>query len=51
MKRNQSLVRRESKSSGMGVWSIVGGLALMAVAAVVITSLPDLQRYIKISRM
>ncbi len=51
MKRNQSLVRSERKSSGMGIWSIVGSVALMAAAALVVVSLPDIKRYIKISRM
>lgn len=47
----QSVVRRERKSSGLGAWSIVGGVALVAVAALVVTALPDIVRYIKISRM
>ncbi len=51
MKRNQSLVRSARKSSGVGVWSIVGGVALVAVAALVVTALPDIVRYVKISRM
>jgi hypothetical protein len=51
MKRNESLVRRESGSSGITVWSIVGGVALVAMAAAVIVSLPDIKRYIKISTM
>lgn len=51
MKLNQSLVRRERKSSGMSVWSIIGGVALVAVAAAVIVSIPDIKRYIRISTM
>jgi hypothetical protein len=35
----------------MNIWSIVGGVALVAVAAAVIVSLPDIKRYIKISTM
>ncbi len=42
---------RKKESSGMGVWSIIGSLALAAVAAVVIRSYPDIRRYIKIKRM
>ncbi len=52
MKRNQSLAMREQKSSlGMGLWSIVGGAVLVAVAAAVIVSIPDIQRYMKIRSM
>jgi hypothetical protein len=35
----------------MNIWSIVGGVALIAAAAAVIVSLPDIKRYIKISTM
>ena len=51
MKRSESLQRREKGSSSMNVWTIVGGLALVAAAAAVIVSLPDIKRYIKISTM
>lgn len=51
MRRNVSLAKREKGASGMSVWSIVGGVALVAIAAGVIWSFPDLRRYIKISRM
>lgn len=50
MRRGDSMERRERKSS-MNVWTIVGGLALVAAAAAVIVSLPDIKRYIKISTM
>jgi hypothetical protein len=50
MRRGESMERRERKSS-MNVWTIVGGLALVAAAAAVIVSLPDIKRYIKISTM
>jgi hypothetical protein len=33
------------------VWSILGGAALALAAAAVVVSLPDIKRYIKISRM
>ncbi|MDT5122183.1 MAG: hypothetical protein QOC96_1665 [Acidobacteriota bacterium] len=33
------------------LWSIIGGAALVLVAAAVIVSLPDIKRYIKISTM
>jgi hypothetical protein len=35
----------------MTIWSIVGGAVLVAAAAAVIVSLPDIKRYIKISTM
>lgn len=50
MRRSESMERRERKS-GVNVWTIVGGLALVAAAAAVIVSLPDIKRYIKISTM
>ncbi len=50
---NERIARREDEESeaGLGVWSIVGGIALLGVAALVISTLPDLKRYLKISRM
>lgn len=35
----------------MNLWSIIGGAAILVAAAVVIVSLPDIKRYIKISTM
>lgn len=35
----------------MSVWKIIGGVALAAVAAAVIVSIPDIKRYIRISTM
>lgn len=35
----------------MNLWSIVGGAALLLAAAAVVVSLPDIKRYIKISKM
>ncbi len=51
MKRNQSLERRGKESSSVGFGSIVGMAALVAVAGLVIMSIPDIKRYIKISTM
>lgn len=51
MKRNVSLVRREQKSSDMSIWKVVGGAALLVVAYGVISSIPDIQRYMKIRSM
>jgi hypothetical protein len=52
MKRNEYLQRSVKRpSSGVGLWSIIGGAALVAAAAAVIVSIPDIKRYIKISTM
>ena len=51
MRQNQSLERRVRRPSGLSVWSIVGSAALALAAAAVVVSLPDIKRYIKISRM
>ena len=51
MNRNQSLERREKSSSGVTIWSIVGGAMIVAAAAALIVSIPDIKRYIKISTM
>lgn len=52
--RDERMERRrrdEDNSSAIGVSGIVGGLALIGVVALVIVALPDIKRYIKISRM
>lgn len=43
--------RYEESSNGIGIGSVVGGILLLGVAALVIVSLPDIKRYIKISTM
>lgn len=43
--------RRARESSGIGVWSIVGGAALVLLAAGLIVNLPDIKRYYKMSTM
>ncbi|HZJ45567.1 MAG TPA: hypothetical protein VFD63_17455 [Pyrinomonadaceae bacterium] len=43
--------QKECKHFGRHVWKIVVGLALAAVAAGVVASLPDIKRYIRITRM
>jgi len=45
------LQRSAQKNNSLGPWSIVGGAALMLLAAAVIINLPDIKRYIKISTM
>jgi hypothetical protein len=42
---------RTGPSSGHLVWKIVGGVALALAATTLITSLHDIRRYIRISRM
>jgi Family of unknown function (DUF6893) len=42
---------RSKPSANHLVWKIVGGAALALVAAGLITSLSDIRRYIRISRM
>ncbi len=42
---------RIKRSSNHLVWKIVGGAALALAAAGIITSLHDIRRYIRISRM
>ena len=51
MAQSQSLMRRVRRPSGVSLWSIVGGAALILAAAAVVVSLPDIKRYIKISNM
>jgi hypothetical protein len=50
---DKRIARRQENFSGgkLGIWSAVGGIALLGVAALVIVALPDIKRYIKMSRM
>jgi len=55
-RKNERIERRgKSESSGIGtlglVGGIAGGIALLGLAALVIVTLPDIRRYIKISTM
>jgi len=50
-RRREAVGQRSGRASGVSVWSIVGGAALVLAAAAVVVSLPDIKRYIKISRM
>ena len=53
-RRDERVARRreeEESGSSLGLWGIVGGMALLGVGALVISALPDIKRYIKISRM
>jgi len=50
--RDEKIARREESFSGdSGVWSVAAGIALLGLAALVILNLPDIKRYIKMSRM
>lgn len=40
----------DNKRDGI-VWKAFGGIALLGLAALVVVSLPDIKRYIKISSM
>jgi hypothetical protein len=52
IKRDDERVRRpERRSPEIAVLSVVGGIALLGLAALVIVALPDIKRYIKISMM
>lgn len=50
-RRSESLEPRTRKSGGVSIWSVFGGAALVVMAAAVVVNLPDIKRYIKISRM
>jgi hypothetical protein len=50
MKRDESLEGR-GWSSHVSAWRLVGGAVLALVAYGVITSLPDIKRYLRIRRM
>lgn len=43
--------KSEGSGAGMIALGVVGGIALVGVAALVVLNLPDLKRYIKISSM
>jgi hypothetical protein len=51
MGKGNSLEKRRKRSSGVNVWMLIGGAALALVAYGVITQLPDIKRYIRISTM
>ncbi len=46
-----NLERRRDTLSKLSLWHVIGGAALIGLAAVVIATLPDVKRYIKISSM
>lgn len=51
MKDDKSLETGRRRSSRVSIWYIVGGAALVLVAATVITSLHDIRRYLRIRSM
>ncbi|HUE82099.1 MAG TPA: hypothetical protein VMM84_08280 [Pyrinomonadaceae bacterium] len=50
MKQEHGLVCREVHSHKT-LWQVLGGAALVALVAGVLVNLPDIVRYIKITRM
>lgn len=53
-KTNESVRRDEWQDvlpQKISVWHIVGGAALVGLAALVIVNIPDIKRYIRISTM
>ncbi len=49
---NRQMATYQGGGSAAGLaWKIVGGTLAALIAAAVISSLPDIKRYIKISRM
>ncbi len=51
-RKNNKLARRTERGTHrVGMLGVAGGIALIGVAALVILTLPDIKRYIKISTM
>ncbi len=50
IRRNKPLAKPNRTPTSM-VWPIVGGAALVAIAALAIVSIPDIKLYIRISNM
>ena len=46
-----SSLRREVLPDGISIWHILGGVALAGLAALVVVSIPDIKRYIRMSTM
>ncbi len=53
LERNDEWIERreDRESAGVGVLGIIGGIALLGLAALVVVTLPDIKRYVKISTM
>lgn len=52
LERTRGSLRIRRKMAGTaGVWSVLGGVALVAVAYVIVRNLPDIRRYIKMEMM
>lgn len=45
------MIQKHNQTGNVTIWSVVKGAALVALAALVIKSLPDIRRYIRISNM
>jgi hypothetical protein len=51
MKEVKAIEKKVRNMTSVGLLSLVGGAALVLVAAAVVAVLPDIKRYIKISTM
>ena len=51
MEQDKSLQRNEEESYSVSRWQIFSGVALILSGLLIILSLPDIKRYIRISRM
>ena len=51
MNRERSSERARGRSSGIGVWRVVGGAVLVLAAVGVISQLHDIRRYWNMVRM
>lgn len=49
MEHDRALQKRED--NGISIWQVFSGIALIVSGILLIISLPDIKRYIKISRM
>ena len=50
-RRDMKMESRRNGSNDLTIWRVLGGIALIGLAAVLITTLPDIKRYIRISTM
>jgi hypothetical protein len=51
IKKREEHTEKCEHSSHRGFWTVLGGAALVLVVAGLLTNLPDIKRYIKISTM
>ncbi len=51
MEQEKSLQRKEDEGLSVSAWQIFSGVVLILSGLLIILSLPDIKRYIKITRM